>query len=180
MVTQRSFPQTAAKNWTTFLSVHSVNPTSASMMRAKFTVRWLLQSQPCFYGCPTWDWQEENQETTLALEDTLDQASSYSLQNFCGDTCNKWSSESSNSIIRFARVWINILQSSYQSKQCKEHIHQKKYIIKYTIQKITNLIHESRLKPSSLNIFQFLKRREGEGWFMAMCFQDIPWPTVLG
>ena len=82
VVTQRSFQRTAAENRTTFLSVHSANPTSASMMRAKFTVRWLLQSQPCFYGCPTWDWQEENQETTLALEDTLDLASSLQSSKF--------------------------------------------------------------------------------------------------
>jgi len=72
----------------------------------------------------------------------------------------------------FYRVHIN--QSN------AKRIHQKKYITKYTVQNITNLIHESRLKPSSLNIFQLLKRREGEGWFMALFFQDIPWPIVLG
>ena len=82
VVTQRSFQRTAAENWTTFLSVHSVNPTSASMMRAKFRVHLLLQSQSCFCGCPTWDWQEENQETTLALEDTLDLASSLQSSKF--------------------------------------------------------------------------------------------------
>ena len=54
-----------------------------------------------------------------------------------------------------------------------KRIHQKKYIIKYTVQNITNLIHESRL-AQFFNHFLVFRAKGGEGVVYGIVFSRYP------